>query len=87
MVDTIKCFGQMTEDVTDLVRSILSVRVKCVLQVFTFIKSNCSTARILFDSKCWPNLLNITISRTFDKAISNDTGLYVFISVLSPFVW
>jgi hypothetical protein len=47
MVDTIKWFGQMTEDVTDLMRSILSVRVKCLLQVFTFLKSNCSTARIL----------------------------------------
>jgi len=47
MVDAIKHFGQVTQDVTDSVRCILSVRVKSVLWIFTSLKSNCSTARIL----------------------------------------
>ena len=53
MVGTIKRFGQVTEYVTDLVRSILSVMVKSALSILSpFPIPNCSIATILSDSKC-----------------------------------
>ena len=63
--------------------SLLWVRVKIALSIFTpYLKPNCSMARILFDSKCWSNLLNTTISRIFDKAINNDIVLLLLFAVL-----
>ena len=50
-----------------------------------FLNLNSSGAKILFDWKCWFNLLNLNVSRTFDNKSNGDTGLQLEILLLSTF--
>lgn len=52
-----------------------------------FLNLNSSGAKILFDCKCWFNLLNLNVSRTFDNESNGDTGLQLEILHLSPFFY
>jgi hypothetical protein len=66
----------------------ISIKVKIAYSMLVpFLNLNSSRAKILFDCKCWFNLLNINFSRSFDNESNGDTGLQLQILLLSPFLW
>jgi hypothetical protein len=66
----------------------IPIKVKIAYSMWVpFLNLNSSGAKILFDCKCWFNLLNLNVSRTFDNERNGDTGLQLEILLLSPFLW
>jgi len=64
----------------------ISINVKIAYSMLVpFLNLNSSGAKILFDWKCWFNLLNLNVSRTFDNKSNGDTGLQLEILLLSTF--
>jgi len=56
--------------------SILSVRVKMGFsKLIPLLNPNCSGANTLLACKCWFNLLNITVSITFEKDVNSQIDL------------
>ena len=51
-----------------------------------YLKPYCLVGNILFWLLCWYNLVYITYSRIFENDVSKETGLKLFIFVLSPFL-
>ena len=54
----------------------VSITVKITFSMLVpFLNMNCCGTKKLFDCKCWFNLLNSDVSRTFDSDSNNDICL------------
>jgi hypothetical protein len=68
--------------------NMISIKAKIAYSMLLpFLNLNSSETKILFNSKCWFNLLNLNVSRTFDNESNGDTGLQLEILLLSLFLW